>query len=253
MYVYFLPIHGFSDNLSRLTWLLRVCQLTNRTLLMDGEKGAYGLDFSTVFTFPSIINDSATINSIMSRHRMVVFPGNRQVTNVVRMLGEHPVVSFEDINFFRRSYEIFRFISFKPLVTIECARRRSFLPEKYIGIHVRNTDRKSNYNELYEQNKALIDSYPVVYLATDCEEALAFFKSRVNVRNFTAFPSDGKPLHLSGLSNTDKLMDMICDLYLIAMADKMLTNSKGGFTRLMGACNSTKKAVAVQFGSKTIM
>lgn len=261
MYVYYLPTNGFNDNISRLLWFLPLCKLTGRTLLMDGKRGTYKLDFSTLFTIPGVINDSATIDAILGRYPMVRLPcippphkaAHKTAEVVAPTIGSQPLVSFRDVRYFVCSYPVFQHLSFTKYVTDECQRRASFLPKRYIGIHVRNTDRKSDYKKLYLRNKALIQSYPAVYLATDCKEVLEFFKANVNVHNFTAFPSDGKPLHLSGLSNTDKFMDMICDLYLIAMADRMLTNSKGGFTRLMAACNSNKEAVAVQFGSKNNM
>jgi hypothetical protein len=262
MYIYYRTTNGFNDILSRLLWLLPLCNLTNRTLLLDGARGTYNLDFSMFFTLPTnIIHDTATIDAILDAHPMVVFPAIRPpkdqshqtVHDVALTLGTHPLVSFKEVRYYRCSYQVFQYLSFKPSVNGECARRLSSLPKKYIGIHVRNTDRKSNYIQLYRRNKKLIHSYPAVYLATDCKEALDFFKAKMtNVKNCTAFPSDWKPLHLSELSNTHKFMDMICDLYLIAMADKMLSNSKGGFTKLMAACNRNKGAVAVQFGSKTI-
>jgi hypothetical protein len=262
MYIYYRTTNGFNDILSRLLWLLPLCNLTKRTLLLDGERGTYNLDFSKFFTFPAtVINDTATIDAILAKHPMVEFPAilpphsqhHQKVGDIAPTLGSHPIVSFKEIRFYRCSYPVFQYLRFMPSVNEECARRLAFLPSNYIGIHVRNTDRKSNYKQLYMRNKALIQSYPAVYLATDCKEVLEFFKARVkNIQNFTAFPSDGKPLHLSGLSNTHKFMDMICDLYLISMADKMLSNSKGGFTKLMAVCNQNKRAVAVQFGSKTI-
>jgi hypothetical protein len=262
MYVYYLPTHGFNDIISRLLWLVPLCKLTGRTLLRDGERGTYNLDFSKFFTLPGVINDTATIDSILGRYPMVMLPYvapphkkklHKTPEVVAPTLGSTPLVSFVSVRYFVCSYPMFRHLRFNHSVTEECQRRASFLPKPYIGIHVRNTDRKSNFENLYNVNKALIHSYPAVYLATDCKEVIAFFKARTNVKNFTTFPSDGKPMHLSGLSTTDKFMDMVCDLYLIAMADKMLTNSKGGFTKLMGECNRHKHAVALQFESKNNM
>jgi hypothetical protein len=251
MYIHHVATHGFNDILSRLIWFERVCKMYNRIMLIDGENGTYMVNFSDYFTFAPHITDSAKIARIMKRHPVVTVPPMKAppVEMVGQLLGNHPIVSFVNLKHFIMAYPIFKQLSFKPCVKEECNRRRALLGDKYLGIQVRNTDHQCDYQSLYESNKELIHSYPSIYLATDCKEVIAFFKSKnVVFQNFITFQTDNNPLHLSsGVSSPVRFMDMLCDLYLVAMAHMVLSNSKGKFIRLIKACNQDKEYVKTQF------
>lgn len=253
MYIYYQTTNGFNDLMSRIMWYVKVCEKYNVTLLVDGEHGTYHVDFSTYFTFPHpyIITDISTIRSILAEHPITLtIPriDNPPVTYFGEIMGNHKMIWFKNLRHFQCSYPLFSKLMFASAVKQECHRRRALLGAKYLGIQVRNTDHTCNYPSLYETNKVLIHSFPV-YLATDCPKALQFFKSKgVNVKNFITFQQDGKPLHKSSVPSSTKFMDMLCDIYLIGMASAILSNSKGGFIKLMMMCNKNKDVLTKQFG-----
>jgi len=257
MYIYFRPFCGFNDDLSRIAWFVRCCAACRRTLLVDGELGTYQVDYSTLLSFSQvdvpIIYDTPTIKRILQQHHMITVPfinanlNPTAVQDFKESAGNHPLVTLRLRNI-GSGYPVFRTLEFLPIVKAECRRRMALMGNKYLCIQVRNTDRKCDYAALYDNNRDAIHSYPAVYLATDCEEVLTFFNKRLPVKNFVTFPSDpAKNLHKSPIPGTVKFMDMICDLYLLGMADQILSNSKGGYIGLAREINKHKHFHATQF------
>ena len=115
-----------------------------------------------------------------------------------------------------------------------------------MAIQVRNTDYKCDYEKLYEDNKTLIHSYNSIYLATDDKNSILFFLSKgLNVFNFTTFKNGSSNfvnLHYydKSIDPHVKFVDLISDIYLCTMCDKLLSNSRGGFIRLIRDCHSDK-------------
>jgi hypothetical protein len=253
MYIYFKPSCGFNDDLSRIMWLIYCCEVCHRTLLLDGERGTYEVDYSKLMTFPSnIICDTTTIDRIL-KQPMIMLPfincnlSSEAVQEFEKSAGNHPLVTMRFRNI-GSGYPLFRRMGFLPIVKAECQRRKALLGNKYLCIQVRNTDRKCDYTGLYEANREAIHSYPAVYVATDSEEVLTFFGKQLPVKNFATFPSDpAKNLHKSTIPGMVKFMDMICDLYLLGMADQILSNSKGGYIKLAREMNENKQFHMQQF------
>jgi len=146
-------------------------------------------------------------------------------------------------------YPMFRI--FKPVIPVKtyCRDKYSQLKQPYLCIQIRNTDHRCNYQGLYEQNKQFIHSYRDVYIATDDKHALEYFRSKsLNVVNFTQFGEGGRPLHTDeSLDPHRRMMDLICDIYIISMAETVLSNSDGGFIHFVKVCNQNKHKVAEQF------
>ena len=122
----------------------------------------------------------------------------------------------------------------------------------YLSIQIRNTDRYCDYKSLYEEYEEQIQKYDAVYVATDDREALEFMQSKISkVFNFTDFPQNVKNrkrgLHYPNDVNTEiKVRDLLCDLYLMAMSDKIITKSLGGYCKLAKSLNADKKRVREQ-------
>jgi len=147
-------------------------------------------------------------------------------------------------------YTLFKELQFTPLVKDLCNKRYKLLDKPYLCIQIRDTDYKCNYIDLYTTNKHTFQSYKSIYVATDNPKALEFFaKNGVPVHNFTTFSSspDARNLHKSSVSGHTKLTDMLADLYLCVMADKLLSNSTGGYINLIRACRTHKATTAQQF------
>ena len=271
-YVYLIPRGGFNDILTRIYVALDYCRKTNRVLLLDTRKTCYKMCFDDYFYFKNIdvtvITDINTIETIFSDTTLSIYPdnikdrdlklfnfkhlsGNAYLNdNIILNLPRTDTISDiivhvqAGIHAPETSLIIFKSIYFKQNIIDHVKEQFSKLPSPYLSIHVRNTDYKCDYIRLYETNKELIHSYNAIYIATDDKESLEFFKSKgLPIYNFTEFPSiEYRNLHYSSVDPDIKIKNVICDIYIIGMAEKLLTNSIGGFIKL---CENIRKDINI--------
>lgn len=250
---------GFNDQMCRIQRGIEYCRKTKRTLLIDTTKSCYNINFSDYFYFknPSIpiITDMNIIQKIVKNESLTVYPNikNRDITSWKLNCTSSGIRELEkfllnlpegncDENIILYSscgggngLTIFKELFFKQNIIDHVKSEVSKLPKKYLCIQIRNTDRSCDYKGLYETNKSLVHSYDTIYIATDDKTSIDFFKSKgLNIVNFTEFPSETIPnLHYSNISGDTKIKNLITDIYIISMADKLLSNSVGGFIQLV--------------------
>lgn len=271
MYLYVVPCGGFNDILTQLSQSIYYCAKYNRTLLLDTTESCYEINWSDYFTFNNIscpfICDVNIIKSIILNNNLTVYPSElhhvlttnksvRYTSNYLNHLGLCYMSNNNWTSFMLPTHEIsqdvvvycqcggnndtlnmFCSLKLSDTIKIHCKNNYLLLPKPYLGIQIRNTDYKCDYVGLYETHKDLINSYSTIYIATDCKEAIDFFKiSCVNstIFNFTTFPDKiNHNLHHSNIDGDTKTKDLFCDIYIITMCDKFLTNSNGGFVNLL--------------------
>jgi hypothetical protein len=260
MYVYLSPPNGLNDMLSRIKDTIEYCVKANRTLLVDTTKSCYGINFSDYFYFKnipiSIITDVNEIRKIIANKSLTIYPNNiidRNLDNWIftwarketytlnnTFLILPPVECSDDIIVHStcgagKGIELFKNLFFSKDIINHVKHGFAKLPVKYIAIHIRNTDIQCDYKLLYQQKINIIHSYNTIYIATDDAASLTFFRDQgLNVLNFTEFPYNfTRNLHNSSVSGDTKIKNLICDIYIIAMADKLISNSQGGFIRLL--------------------
>lgn len=126
-----------------------------------------------------------------------------------------------------------------------CNEKIKLLHDNYLCIQVRNTDYKCNYTGLYETNKEKIHSYEKIYICTDDENVVTFFKSKnLNVYCFTTFPKiQCENLHGSNVDKDIKMTDLIVDIFIAANSKELLSNSMGGFIELLRTCFKNKECI----------
>ena len=263
MYVYFIPQSGFNDILCLIENALRYCVQYNRILLLDTYNSSYMVNFSNYFIInrENIIYDINEINKICN-DEVSVYPEclSKKISKVkwtdfvCTPTGfYYDNIKLDCLPHENRTekiivysacgggygYNMFRSLTILPSVISICKNRYAKLRTPYLCIHIRNTDYKCDYEQLFYNNKELIESYSSVYIATDSKEALEFFKSKhLNVYNFTTF-GQSKPLHYDiSIDSHTRMIDLISDIYIITMSDKILSNSQGGFISLVRICNS---------------
>ncbi len=139
-----------------------------------------------------------------------------------------------------RGFNMFKHFRWKDSLKELCRTKRELLPEHYLCIQVRCTDYQCDYPKLYEENPTLIHSYPAIYLATDNEEVVHYFRSKgLIVYCFTTFPQKmGRNLHSSKVDT--RFSDVMVDLWMATHSDQLLSNSKGGFIQLLRDCSANK-------------
>jgi hypothetical protein len=279
-YVYCIPRDGFNDNLCVIFQALEYCKKHNRILLVDTINSTYKVDFNNYFKFKhDIIDcDSNKIRSILYDKEFTIYPSilcgkmndildNKIIFNISKKNYSYENIELslpndnidENIVVFvalrsdkkHVGYPLFKEITFKSSVRQIIIDRYKTLKPHYLAFQIRNTDRICDYKVLYENNKEiLISSNENIYIATDDKNALDFFIDKgLPVKNFTTYPikNNYTNLHYSGVDPHTKFIDMLSDIYICGMAEKLISSSVGGFIRLIKDCNENKSDLAKQF------
>ena len=279
-YIYLTAHGGFNDILCVIEHVINVCKKNNRTLLLDTINNlTYKINFSDYFNVSNvpIICDMNVIKKIVLNKNVTIFPNilnNKMediVYNKVPILYKRGGFQFNNTNINlilpsneqkediivhvacgngHNSFNFFNnHIFFKTDIINYCNNNLSKINKPYICLYIRNTDIKCNYKNLYNTHKELIHTYKNLYIASDDKNVISFFKElSLNVYNFTTFPSDNyKALHYSNIDKDIKIKDLISDLYIIAMADKLVSNSAGGFNKLVTSCNKNASTIKNKF------
>lgn len=279
-YIYLTAHGGFNDILCVIEQTITVCQKNKRTLLLDTiNNHSYRINFSDYFDVINvpIICDMNEIKKIVFNKNITIFPNilNNKMEDIVynKVPISYKAGGFQynhtNINLILPSNEQkedvivyvacgnnkngFNFLNnhifFKKDIINYCNNNLNKINKPYICLYIRNTDRKCDYKKLYDTHKELIHAYKNIYIATDDKNVVTFFKElSLNVYNFTTFPSDNyKALHYSNIDKDIKIKDLISDLYIITMADKLLSNSEGGFHKLVTSCNNNSSSIKKKF------
>jgi len=232
----------------------------------------YNINFSDYFHMPAcdcnIIYDTDKIKDILKNNTLSVHPNNldfklidlfyKQITfiynkDVHYYKNTHldlPNNVNEDIILHRRSgggngFDFFKQLGLTEKIKSICIQKMNLLQNNYLCIQVRHTDYKCDYPKLYEDNKAKIHSYDQIYICTDDESVITFFKSKhLNVFCFTTFPAKSfKNLHTSNVSKDIKIQDLLVDIFIATNSKELLSTSKGGFIKLLRSCFNNKECV----------
>ena len=279
-YIYLTAHGGFNDILCVIEHVINVCKKNNRTLLLDTINNySYKINFSDYFNVVNvpIICDMNEIKKIVLNKNVTIFPNilnNKMediVYNKVPITYKRSGFQYNNTNIDlilpsneqkediivhvacgngHNSFNFFNnHIFFKTDIINYCNINLSKINKPYICLYIRNTDIKCNYKNLYNTHKELIHTYKNLYIASDDKNVISFFKElSLNVYNFTTFPSDNyKALHYSNIDKDIKIKDLISDLYIITMADKLLSNSEGGFNKLVTSCNKNSSSIKNKF------
>jgi hypothetical protein len=260
MYVYFVPREGFNDILCATRVVIEYCKKYNRTLLIDGTKSCYKINFGDYFTInQDIIVDTVQIKKICSNTSYTIYPNDLQnkmsdileekikykyidrgVTyNKERLelpeqeLSENIIVysACGGVN----GHKVFNQLIFNATIIDIVNERVNKLNKPYLCVQIRNTDRSCDYISFFNENENKIRSYKEIYIATDNKKIIEFYKEKgLNVKNFTTFPEENYvSLHKSNIDNHTKFVDMICDIFIISLSHELLSNSLGGFIKLV--------------------
>uniref|UniRef100_A0A6C0E4S8 Uncharacterized protein n=1 Tax=viral metagenome TaxID=1070528 RepID=A0A6C0E4S8_9ZZZZ len=275
-YVYCIPKGGFNDNLCVINRALEYCKKHNRILLVDTINSTYKVDFGIYFTFKyhNLICDSEKIREFLYEKKITIYPSilndkmNDILNNSIEFTYSKQGFTYKSIITCLPSsdvsenivvfvacgggdgYSLFKSIIFKPKIQQLCKVIYERLKKTYIAIQIRNTDYKCDYDLLYENNKDEINSANEIYIATDDKKALDFFIDKgLSVKNFTTYPKEDKytSLHYSDVDHNTKFIDMLSDIYICGMSDKLISSSVGGFINLIKSCNKNKSELAKQF------
>ena len=276
-YVLFITKAGLNDLFAQVHRTISYCKKHNRNLLLDMTSCSYNINFSDYFHIPrsecNIIYDTDKIKDILFTHNTLSVYPNHLDLNPIDFMNKNIKLEFKDKDNKRfRCYKNILldlpdnvnediilhcgyyggdgFLLFKQLGLTEnlksiCKQKMKLLHDNYLCIHVRNTDYKCDYPKLYENHKEKIHSYDQIYICTDDESVITFFKSKnLNVYCFTTFSNiKARSLHYSSVPGDIKIQDVIVDIFIATNSREILSNSKGGFIKLLRNCFMNKECI----------
>tara|TARA_B110000977_G_scaffold136366_1_gene173276 strand:+ start:1598 stop:2464 length:867 start_codon:yes stop_codon:yes gene_type:complete len=279
-YVIFIPQGGINDCFVNIVNVISYCKRNKRTLLLDFTNSSYNINFSDYFYIKKldcciIYNSNEIKNIILSLENsncLTVYPNNLDF-NLIDLFDKTKKISFGYAR--RKPYYVYNniplnlpinvdknvilhsrcgggdgFRFFKNLLLCEnikniVKKKITLLKDNYLCIHVRNTDIKCDYKNLYKNNKDYIHNFDEVYICTDDKFVYEFFKSKIlNVLCFTTFPEKSyRNLHRSNILSSTKMEDLLTDMFIATNSKSILSNSKGGFINLLKNCHKNKKYI----------
>lgn len=282
MYVLLYPFGGFNDILKLIDYVLSYCKQYNRILLVP-TFDHYHIYASSIFNIEnsSIILDCSSIYQILDSSSITIYPScitKIDILNIINPENREKLLYYEkfkytfkknttnthivlpnkkvneDIIFFAHhgcfpgnSFRIFSQLTINNQILKNemLMRINNKIPKSYLCIQVRGCDCKTNWKSYYEIHKSYIHGFKHIYLCTDDKDVLEFYKKEgLSIYNFTTYPNTSyHALHMSNLSGYTKFLDLLCDLYIASNASAFLSNSNGGFVKLMRKCINHKEIV----------
>ena len=274
-YVYFIPQGGINDCFVNIYNTIQYCKKYNRILLLDMVNSIYKINMSDYFiirnTGVEIIYDKNIINTIIKNTKNTIYPPGIEsirdnlISNNLNIKYQYkkPFYTYINIPLELPNKRIDNNI----LIHSRCGGGdgsiffinniffteiiKKYLSEKikvynnYLCIHVRSTDISSDYIGLYNNNKNYIHSYKNIYLCTDNKIVYNYFlHKKINIKCFTTFSNNSsRNLHTSDVNNDTKIKDILFDIFLATNSSSFLSNSKGGFTKLLKKCYLKKTII----------
>lgn len=268
MYLYLQSKGGFNDILRNVVRSIDFCRKHQRILLFDFKNTIYNVNFSDYFFFEdeneeyviingvTIIYNFLTIKQILLENESSVSPIEYQnkmndilykdyLKNVRIKLPENNCNTSNNVLIFSNpgdggnSFHFFKKIKYKNEIKEYVKNNLEKIPKPYISFQIRNTDWKCDYESMCLQNNEIINRYDYIYVATDDKCAVDNLRNKYGnkIYNFTNFPKvKYHNLHNSKLNPDIKMKDLISDIFLLLNSEKIFSNSKGIFIKLVNMC-----------------
>lgn len=120
--------------------------------------------------------------------------------------------------------------------------KKKIIKESYIGIHFRNTDKKSNINDFYTKIQDALDINPyinILFLATDDYHSIQLFKNKFSTQRLITFNKIKEPnirnihylnkkvLNKYNMSKKDQIIDVLIDVFLLYKSTIFIPSGSG--------------------------
>ena len=270
-YVICMPEGGLCDMMARIHDCIEYCKQHGRTMILDTRHATHATDLmETYFTIYSPVLYKGDLDAkYASLKGKSFYPDELHdtfSTMDVKWTKEHSIIDVktkvptyfdltraysEDVLLFRDcgggARKVMGFLSLSrltPLVKEVYEKRRASLPEKYISVHVRNTDRKSDVGGFIERNSKVFEANPI-FLATDDHASIDLFKQTYGANLYTFSKPDpaGGEIgnhHVKRSKEETRVLtiDAIVDILLLANGTSLYySHPDSGFSKVAKALN----------------
>ena len=257
---------GFADTLSQIMRCLKYCITYNRKLIIDTIHNKCFAD--DIHNYFNISHSHIYNGTIPTYTELSVYPTYYTLDNIftVGLSWCHTVKKSINKKYPRELIDFsinyaenilisgeggggndgIEFLSlFKPKTIIidELKKRYNSIVPKYLGLHIRNTDYKSDVPSFLEKMTPLIERYDKTFVASDnpvtIDEIKALFGDKIVT--FSYLPSFTHPQHnIHRDDNTKFIIDLLCDLYLLILSDQCHCSIySSGYSRMANRLNRT--------------
>jgi hypothetical protein len=147
---------------------------------------------------------------------------------------------------------------FKPIIKDVLLKRLSELPDRYTGIHIRNSDIKTDVTKFIEDNHSNLKESNI-FIASDDSESIELFKSifKEKCYNFSKIPNYRnldrgwagiQLINRSPSEHEEYNIDTLCDLLLLGLSYDLIISS-GGFSILSKSLFNDKPLIMKMLNS----
>ena len=263
-YIICYPIGGLCDTINRIYECYEYAKKYNRFLFVDTSHNWMKDDIQNYFTIKSpLFKNPSLINKLLNHDS--IYPSklkNKTRDDMKRIKFNNTIFYYCDLDGIDLSITLNReytqnvivysncgggnnFLNFlkiseaTPIVKNVFLKRRQQLPEKYISVHIRNTDYKSNVNEFIDKYNDIFSTNSI-FLASDHKETIDLFKQKFpNVYSFANIESinggnlhEGKASERNEQQTIDFNIDCIVDILLLASGTTIYFSSQqSGFSK----------------------
>lgn len=273
-YVLCIACAGFNDTLARISHCYNYCKKYNRTLLIDTTKfSVVANSFDNYFDFINqeipVVTSYTEITKLLTQP-LTTFPNSIQNKFPYFMFFRHmngkmrEPISQEKIEFdcntdYDEELIVYcqlgggrippTFLSHlrmnNEFVKQIIADRKKQLADEYIGIQIRNTDIKTDYKKIFEDNKDIFENNNT-YLATDSKDAQNYYKDRLP--NLVTFTDTSMTQQTAYINRKLYMADVLSDLHMLAFSSNIIHGTHSGYVMLAKTLNSNKDVATIFFG-----
>ena len=282
-YVICMPMGGLCDMMARIQECIEYCKKHSRVLILDTSKSTHakdGIETYLQIESPVLFHGNLERKYQALKGRSFYPPEladtflSMEVTNAkkkgietktdyidtktgVRTYFDIKKAYSQDILLYRihggNSIGVIRLLSLcrlTPLVKQIYEKRISMLPDKYISVHVRNTDYTSDVNGFIKNHSKVFEANPI-FLATDDYNTIDKFKGLYGDRVYSFAdiePLNGAKAHhkisMTKKENRTLTIDAIIDLLLLAGGTRVYASSKeSGYSKVAKLLHDSPKIV----------
>jgi hypothetical protein len=217
-YLVCFPGGGLGNMLWNINMAINYAKKYDRKLIIDStKKGWFKMnifDFINI-TEPTILNEPVHFvnESLKVYDPKVNMPLNKNYDDEI-------IYNYSAMQ--PQNFKVFNYITIKKVILDTFNKRLKLLPRSYIGLHIRNTDKKSDYRLFIEKHAAELENNSI-FLATDNIDVITYIKGLygINVFSFSNIPDNtGKKngIHYNhiGICQRDFIIDCFVDMLLLA-------------------------------------